>query len=114
LKKIKDVSGSPDHDWLSVHGGLMTMGQCGRFGALEVIVAAQRERERERRRRSLGFSPMASLGGGTAEMDTRQCSIDVAGGALIERWFRTRGGEIGAEVDAVDNGGALITPFIGS
>jgi hypothetical protein len=57
---------------------------------------------------------MASLGGGTAEMDTRQCSIDVAGGALIERWFRTRGGEIGAEVDAVDNGGALITPFIGS
>jgi hypothetical protein len=47
LKKIKDVSGSPDHDWLSVHGGLMTMGQCGRFGALEVIVAAQRERERE-------------------------------------------------------------------
>jgi hypothetical protein len=102
LKKVKDVSGSPDHDWLSVHGGLMTMGQRGRFGALEVIVAAQRKRER--RRRSLGFSPMASLRGGTAEMDTRQRSIDVAGGALMERWFRTRGGEIGAEVDAVDNG----------
>jgi hypothetical protein len=29
-------------------------------------------------------------------------------------WFQARGGEIGAEVVAVDNGGALVVPFIGS
>jgi hypothetical protein len=41
------VYGSRDHGWLSVHGGLVTMGQHGRSEAREVIVIAQRERERE-------------------------------------------------------------------
>jgi hypothetical protein len=42
------VYGSQDHDCLSVHGELVTMGQHGYSGAREVIVIAQRERERER------------------------------------------------------------------
>jgi hypothetical protein len=36
----------------------------------------------------------------------------VAGGAPMGRWFRLRGGEIEASVDVVDNGGALVAPFI--
>jgi hypothetical protein len=41
-------------------------------------------------------------------------TTEVVGGAPISmgRWFRARGGEIGAEVGAVDNGGALVAPFI--
>jgi hypothetical protein len=38
--------GSWDHGWLSVHGGLVTMGRRGRFKAQEIIVIAQREGER--------------------------------------------------------------------
>jgi hypothetical protein len=42
--KIMDrVYGSRDHGWLSVHGGLMTMGRCGRSGAREVVVIARGE-----------------------------------------------------------------------
>jgi hypothetical protein len=37
----------------------------------------------------------------------------VADGSLMGRWFRARGGDIGAGVDAVDNGDSLIEPFIG-
>jgi hypothetical protein len=33
-----------DHDWLSVHGGLATMGRGGHSEAQEVIMIAQRER----------------------------------------------------------------------
>jgi hypothetical protein len=52
-------------------------------------VIAQRERERERRRRKLSeFSPMVPLRGGAVEMATRQRSTEVAGGALMERWFQ--------------------------
>jgi hypothetical protein len=47
-------------------------------------------------------------------MATRRCSIEAAGGAPMERWFRTRGGDNEARVGAVDNEGALIAPFIGS
>jgi hypothetical protein len=57
---------------------------------------------------------MATLGGRVAEMATRRRSIEAASGALMGRWFRVRGREIGAEVGAVDNGGALVTPFTGS
>jgi hypothetical protein len=39
------VYGSRDHGWLSIHGGLMTMGRCSRSGARVVVVVAQRERE---------------------------------------------------------------------
>jgi hypothetical protein len=91
-----------DHGWLSVHGGLVTMGWHDRSGAPEVIVIDQRERERERR--SSGFSPMASLGGGAIKMVTRQRSIEAVGGAPMGRWFRARGGEIGGGVCVVDNG----------
>jgi hypothetical protein len=45
-------------------------------------------------------------------MATRQRSKEVAGGALMERWFRAWGWEIGAGVGAVDNGWALVMPFI--
>jgi hypothetical protein len=48
------------------------------------------------------------------EMATRRCSIETLGGASMGRWFWTRGGEIGAEMGAVDNRGALIAHFIGS
>jgi hypothetical protein len=70
--------------------------------------------QRERERSSLGFSPIVPLGGRVAETATRRCSIEAASGAPMGRWFRARGGEIGAGVDAVDNGGALIAPFIGA
>jgi hypothetical protein len=53
-----------DHDWLSVHGGLVTMERHGRSGAREVVVIARRKRERM----SLGFSPMTLLRGGTVKM----------------------------------------------
>jgi hypothetical protein len=36
------------------------------------------------------------LGGGAAEMATRRRSVEVVGGALMGRWFRLRGEEIGA------------------
>jgi hypothetical protein len=54
------VYGSREHVWLSVHGGLVTMGKHGRSKAWEVVVTAQRERERERR--SSGFSTVAVSG----------------------------------------------------
>jgi hypothetical protein len=38
------VYGSRNHDWLSVHGGLVTIGRRGRSRAQEVVVIAQRER----------------------------------------------------------------------
>jgi hypothetical protein len=67
----------------------------------------------QRERRSSGFSPMAPLGGGAVEMATRRHSIEAVGVAPMGRWFQMRGWEIGAEVGAVDNGGALIISFIG-
>jgi hypothetical protein len=57
---------------------------------------------------------MAPLGGGAMKMATRQWSTEVTGGASMERWFRARAGEIGVTIDAVDNGGGVIMPFIGS
>jgi hypothetical protein len=99
---------SRDRSWLSVHGGLATMGQRSRSEAQEVIVMDRRERER-----SSGFSPMAPLGGGAAEMATRRRSTEAAGGAPMGRWFWAQE-EIGAKVGAVDNGGALVAPLIGS
>jgi hypothetical protein len=63
-------------------------------------------------RRSSWFSPMMSaLGGEATEMATQRRSIEAVGGAMMGRWFRARGGEIRAGVDAIDNGGALVTPF---
>jgi hypothetical protein len=47
-KVIDRFYGSRDHGWLSIHGGLVTMGRRDCSGAREVIVIAQRERERER------------------------------------------------------------------
>jgi hypothetical protein len=52
---------------------------------------------------------MAPLGGGAAEMAGQRCSTEAAGGASMGRWFQVRGGEIGAGVDAVENGGDLGT-----
>jgi hypothetical protein len=86
----------------------VTMGQREHFGAQEFIVIAQRERER----RSSGFSQMAPLGGRAAVMATRWCTTNAVGGASMGRWFWARGGEIGAVVGAVDNGAALVAPFI--
>jgi hypothetical protein len=97
---MDQVYGSRDNGWLSIHGGLATMGQRGRSGAWEVVVIAQRERKR----RSSGLSPMMSLGDGATEMSTRRRSTEVTGGSPMGRWFRTRGGEIGARVGVVDNG----------
>jgi hypothetical protein len=57
---------------------------------------------------------MVLLGGGAAEMATRQHSIEAIGGAPIGRWFWVRGREIGSGVGVMDNGGALVAPFIGS
>jgi hypothetical protein len=45
---MDQVYRSRDHGWLSVHGGLATMGQRGRFEVREVIIIARRERERKR------------------------------------------------------------------
>jgi hypothetical protein len=41
----------------------------------------------KRERRSLGFSPMAPLGGGAVEMVGWWCSTEAAGGTLMGRWF---------------------------
>ncbi len=47
------------------------MGRCGRSGAWEVVMIAQREREREREREEIiGFAPMTLYGGGGVEMAT--------------------------------------------
>jgi hypothetical protein len=46
-------------------------------------------------------------------MTTRRHSIEAVGGAPLGRSFRVPGGEIGAGLGVVDNGDALITPFIG-
>jgi hypothetical protein len=86
------------------------MGRRGCSRAREVIVIAWREREK----RSCGFSPIAPLGAGAAEMATRRRSTEAVDGASMGRWFWARRGEIGAGVGAMDNGGALITSFIGS
>jgi hypothetical protein len=83
----------------------MTMGRRGRSRAREFVVIAQR--------RSSGFSPMVSLGGGTVEMATRRRSTEATGGAPMGRWLRARGGDIGVGVGVVDNGSALVSPFIG-
>jgi hypothetical protein len=56
---------------------------------------------------------MMPLGGGAVEMVTQQRSTEAVDGALMGRWFWARGWEIGAEVGAMDNGGALVVPFIG-
>jgi hypothetical protein len=69
--------------------------------AREVAAIARRER------RSSGFSPVAPLDDEVAEMAGRQRSTEVVGGAPMGRWFWTQGGEIGARVGAVENGGAL-------
>jgi hypothetical protein len=85
IRKVMDrVYRSRDHSWLSIHGGLTTMGWHGRSRAREVVVIAQRERER----RLSGFSPMAPLGGRGSEMATRWCSTKAAGGAPMGIWFR--------------------------
>jgi hypothetical protein len=47
------------------------------------------------------------------EMATRQRSTEAPGGAPMGRWFWARGGEIGAKVGVVDNGGAIVVLFIG-
>jgi hypothetical protein len=60
---------------------------------------------------SSGFSPMTPLGGEVAKMTTRQRSTEADGGGLMERWFRARGGEIRAGVDAVDNKGCSLRAF---
>jgi hypothetical protein len=57
---------------------------------------------------------MAPLRGGAAEMAIRRHSIKAAGGAPMGRWFWVRGREIGAGVTVIYNGGATVTPFIGS
>jgi hypothetical protein len=70
-----------------------------RFRAWEVVVIARRERERgrdqrerERERSLLGFSLMMPVGGRATEMAIRRHSTQAAGGAPMERWFRTRAG----------------------
>jgi hypothetical protein len=78
-KVMNYVYVSRDHGWLSVHDGLVTMGQHGHSGAWEVIVIARRERER----RSLELSPMATLRDGAAEMTTRRRSTKATGGSPI-------------------------------
>jgi hypothetical protein len=45
-------------------------------------------------------------------MVIRRCSTEAAGVALMGRWFRACGGEIGIGVGVVDNGGALVATFI--
>jgi hypothetical protein len=37
-------------------------------------------------------------------MTTRWCSTEAVGGALMERWFQVREGEIGVRVSEADNG----------
>jgi hypothetical protein len=83
-KVIDQVYGSRDHGWLSVHGGLVTMGRCGCSGAQKVIVTTWRERER----RSSGFSPIAPLGGGAVKIVTQRCSTKATDGSPMGRWSR--------------------------
>jgi hypothetical protein len=81
-KVIDQVYGSRDHCWLSVYGGLVTMGRCSCSGAQKVIVTAWRER------RSSGFSPIAPLGGGAMKIVTQRRSTKAADGSPMGRWSR--------------------------
>jgi hypothetical protein len=72
--------GSRYHGWLLIHGRLVTMGWRSCSVAQEVFVIARREGEEV-----VGFSPMAQLGCGTAEMATRWRSTEVSGGAPMGR-----------------------------
>jgi hypothetical protein len=47
---MDQVYESPNHEWLLVHSGLVTMGRHGRSGARDIVVIAQRERDRGDRR----------------------------------------------------------------
>jgi hypothetical protein len=64
-------------------------------------------------KRSSGFSPMTPLGGRAAKMAIQRRSTEAVSGAPKGRWFWTQGGKIGARVGAMDNGSALVAPFIG-
>jgi hypothetical protein len=47
IEKVMDlVYGSRDHNWLSIHSGLVTMGRRSRSGARKIIATAWRERQR--------------------------------------------------------------------
>jgi hypothetical protein len=87
--------------------GLISAWARSRSGAWEVAAIAQKER------RSSGFSPMTPLGGRAVKMAGRRRSTEAANAAPMGRWFWLRGGEIGAGVGVVENGGAL-DAFIGA
>jgi hypothetical protein len=81
IEKVMDqIYGSRYHGWLSIHGGLVTMGQHDRFGAWEAVVIARREKEK-----IVGVLTMTPLGGGVAVMTTQQCLTEVVGGAPMGR-----------------------------
>jgi hypothetical protein len=82
---MEHVYGSRDHNWRSFHGGLMTMGRHGHFGAQEVIVIAWKETERERERRLSEFSPITPLGAGVTKMVIRRHSTEATSGASMGR-----------------------------
>jgi hypothetical protein len=63
-KVIDQVYGSLDHDWLSVHGGLVTLGHHDHSRAQDVVVIARREREREREVVGVLTNGVMPLGGG--------------------------------------------------
>jgi hypothetical protein len=75
--------------------------------AQEVIVIARRESERERERERGGH--WGSHQWHCLEAELRRWLHD---GAQKRRLVVLRWGDIGARVGAVDNGGALIAPFI--
>jgi hypothetical protein len=77
---MDQIYGSRYHGWLSIHGGLVTMGQHDRFGAWEAVVIARREKEK-----IVGVLTMTPLGGGVAVMTTQQCLTEVVGGAPMGR-----------------------------
>jgi hypothetical protein len=87
--------------WTHEHGAALPLqGSRGRRDSSE------REREEV-----IGVLTMMPLEDGAVEMVIRRCSTEADGVALMGRWFRACGGEIGIEVGA-DNGGALVATFI--
>jgi hypothetical protein len=59
----------------------VTMGRRGCSGAREVVMIAWRDEV-------VGVLTNDATCKGATKMATRQCSIEAAGGALMERWFR--------------------------
>jgi hypothetical protein len=106
---MDQVYGSRDHDWLSLHGGLVTMKRHGRSGAREVIMIAQRERGRRSCHQWCHLEAELQRWPLDCAQQRRPMVLQFDGEMVLSVRRRDWRG-----VGAMDNVGALVVPFIGS